>query len=674
MSELVIKDKLIYLIADQDFYENLSSYRTQERDFKEALERNLPEGWELTRRSLWWDCSPQEVVLPDHGWKIHLSATPAHAPAILMTAARVMFESNVPFKFVVDRTLLMMMNGKRWDRGTAGKFITIYPKDTNQCAQLLEKLYASMIGYWGPYILSDRRYRDSRIVHYRYGGILPTKRTDIDGRAVYVVSDGKGGYRDDERSPHFALPADVVDPFQGVVGSSGDIAEAGCLKDGRYKIEAALSYSNAGNVYLAEDRHLSRKVVIKEARPYTNISVRGLDAIQLLKKEWRILQMIESEGIAPRPLDFFFDWEHAYLVEEYLGNAITLREYFARISIALRTRANNAENREFYTKYRHIAVELVSLVKRLHNLNIIFSDLSIENVMVSNHGGDGRVDLRLIDFEGAYESGVDIPTHLFTPGFSPSDFESRGMATPEDDYYALGALMLAGLFPVNGMLLVNPRGYEKYLSSFSIDFDVPECVVKSIRRLLSSDADVRLCPEEVGSTWPVDYPSCTPSMTTLEVDSIDLGNVIARILSFIDANADFQRRDRLYPADPCVFETNPLSIAHGACGIAYVMHRIRGRAEDKVLDWILSHQVRADAYSPGLYGGLSGVAWSLSEMGLVEDALAILKSTDDHHLLWRSADVFNGVSGWGMTQLHFHRKTGDAAHLANAIRGGAVLN
>ena len=50
--------------------------------------------------------------------------------------------------------------------------------------------------------------------------------------------------------------------------------------------------------------------------------------------------------------------------------------------------------------------------------------------------------------------------------------------------------------------------------------------------------------------------------------------------------ADFEREDRLFPADPMVFDTNPLSLGHGACGVAYVMHKLRGQVDERVLDWI----------------------------------------------------------------------------------------
>ncbi|AWV08102.1 class III lanthionine synthetase LanKC [Marilutibacter maris] len=671
MQELIIQDKLNYLLADRQFYEPLSRYPAQQKDLHEPLRRILPSGWTLKQRNLWSDVSPPSLKLPTHGWKIHLSATPAHAPAILMSAARVLFEAGVSFKFVSDRILLSIVNGKRWNRGGAGKFITAYPRDAEECGELLEALHKATIGYWGPYILSDRRYKDSRVVHYRYGGILPIRRADTDGKSVLIIRNDDGEFVDDERTPYFNLPKGVKDPF---VGEEPEVDEGdpGLLKAGRYRIESPLAFSNSGGVYLAEDTETSATVLIKEARPYTNVSSRGLDAVQLLKKEHRLLEVVADLGIAPKPYDFFMDWEHAYLVEEYFDGYATLRSYLSKNSLSLRTRPDTEVSRNFYRKYRELFTKLAAIVQSLHDRNIVFSDLSMANVMVKE-GEDGGIDVKLIDFEGGYEEGVDVPTHLFTPGFSTDEMEMRGMATRADDCYALGSLMMAGLFPMNAMLALNRAAHETYLQSFQRDFGLPDSIADLIRRLMSVDAGKRPNPADIIAVLSVEFSPAEPRIGTTEVDDIDLAGTTSRILDYVDSVASFDRADRLYPADPAVFETNPLSIAHGACGVAHVMHRIRGQVDGRVIDWIRSRDVVRESYSPGLFMGLSGIAWSLLEMGCTEDARRMLDMTRDHHLLWRSPELFNGMAGWGMAQLRFFASLGDEAFLQSAIQAGDRL-
>jgi hypothetical protein len=377
MAELIIDDKMLYMISDREFYEPLDRYSSNTRDFQDPLRRIMPPGWSMNSRGFWCDCMRSDAEMPAQGWKIHLSATPAHATGILLTAARILFAANVPFKFVVDRVLLLVSNGKRWHRGSAGKFMTVYPRDTEQCGELLEALHQATIGYWGPYILSDRRYANSRIVHYRYGGLLPLKRLGVNGRSVYVIQDADGGFINDERNAFFHLPPGIEDPFERFSTKTTDDAEPGTLKYGRYRIESMLSISNSGGVYLAFDTAESRKVVIKEARPYTNVSVRGLDAIQLLKKEHRLLGVLSGTGVAPEPYDFFFDWEHAYLVEEYLDGGVTLRESITQMSLLLRTRPTREDSKTFYRRYRKLFSRLAEIVGVLHASHIVFSDLSM---------------------------------------------------------------------------------------------------------------------------------------------------------------------------------------------------------------------------------------------------------------------------------------------------------
>lgn len=667
---MLVEEKLPFMIAHREYYESLARYSPERNDFCVPLMRILPAGWEVQQRNVWYDCSWPGAVLRPHGWKIHLSATYANAPAILMTAAKILTSAEVPFKFIADRMLLLLTNGKRWNRGSAGKFLTAYPADTEQCGELLEKLHRALIGYRGPHILSDRRYRDSTIVHYRYGGFLPIKRTEVDGKPVHVIDDGEGGYIDDERTPYFRLPDGLEDPFAQPEVVEEDAAEAGTLKDGRYLVQSVLSFTNPGGVYLALDRETSRQVVIKEARPFTNISVRGLDAVRLLKKEHRLLERVADTGMAPQPLDFFFDWEHAYLVEEYFEGSINLRGYLTGLSLALRTRADLEYSRRFYRIYLSVFSRLTKMVETLHDRHIIFSDLSFLNVLVLDEDAE---ELRLIDFEGAYEEGVDVPTHLFTPGFTTDEAMDRGMARRDDDIYALGGLLMAGLFPMNAFLVLDRRGYERHLRAFQDDFDLPTDVADLIRRLLGPAGEERPSPQEIVEVLERDHQPAPPSVGTQEIDDVDLGELAERILSYSDSVADFERDDRLYPADPAVFDTNPLSIGHGACGVAYVAHRVRGRVDQQVLDWIRAREVRKVAYAPGLFVGLAGIAWSLLEMGLEEEAKGMLEETRDHHLLWRSPDLFYGAAGWGMTQLRFFLATRDESHLDAAREAGRFL-
>jgi hypothetical protein len=663
---MLVEQNFNYLHADREYYEPFGRYREDPRDFIHFIRRMMPSTWKIERGGIWCHCTPPGGQVPVQGWKIHLSATLANSPAVLATAARILARDSVAFKFAADKNIVFMQNGKRWDRGGAGKFITIYPMDEAQCADLLEKLYRATIGYSGPYILSDRRYREGSIVHYRYGGIIPARRLDVTGRMVPVIQLAGGQYADDDRMPYFHLPEGMTDPFNDAPPE----AESGeaTLKNGRYVIESALVFSNSGGVYTALDRETGETVIIKEARPLSNVSPRGTDSVWLLKKEHRLLTVLEDAEIAPRPVDFFKDWEHYYLVEEFVKGTI-LRGFTAEFTLGLRTRATLEYAREFYDRYRRVFVRLAEVVQILHERRIVFGDLSHYNVMVLN-GGES---IRLIDFEGAYEQDVDPPTLLFTPGFAPLQMIDEGMAAPEDDVFAVGGLMLAALDPINSLMMLNPQAHVPFVEALTRDIALPKEIAGCITALLDQDRSRRPDLAQVVEVLSQPYTVGTPLAGTYEADHTDLEALVQAIVHHIGSVADFGREDRLFPADPAVFETNPLSLAHGACGVAYALKKITGSVPRQVADWILSKKLSAEAYPPGLWIGLSGIAWALLELGFRDEAKEALRLTRGHRQMWRSPDLFYGAAGWGMAQLRFFLESGDEEYLDAAREAGAFL-
>ncbi len=661
---MLIDSDYLYVHASREHYEPIERFEVKGSPYMAAVERLLPPDWQLLRSTIWMNAFPKGTPLPGQGWKIHVSATAANATPILATVARILIPARVPFKFVANAEMLLMQNGKRWARGGAGKFITVYPRDQEQCGELLETLYTALIGYRGPYILSDRRYRDSGVVFYRYGGLLNYNRLDITGKHVPVITAGDGNWVDDERSPYFRLPPTMTDPFATEPEPvQADDGGAPTLKNGRYTIEQAIVFSNSGGVYIARDNTTGQQVLIKEARPLTNLSIRGTDAVWLLKKEQRLLELVQDLGIAPRPIDFFQEWEHFYLVEEFL-DGIIMRVYLARNSLALRTRPDAEASREFYARYTRSMARIADIVAMLHERHICFTDLSHYNVMIVGDGEDA--DIRLIDFEGAYEEDVDIPPALYTPGFAAQEVVEEGIARMEDDLFALGSVMLAGLIPINAIMALDLDAPMRIVDTFQRDFKTPQPIVDTIRGLFARKREDRPRATEVARVLRAHYDYEPPEVGTYEADHTDLDALLRGVVQYILASADPTRDDRLFPADPLVFETNAMSIAHGAAGVAHALLRINGEVPGEVRDWMLRRELSHPLYPPGLYSGLSGVAWVLLEMGETERARKALELARTHPLVHRESDVFYGVAGWGLTELRFHLHDGDPQHLAHA--------
>lgn len=249
-----LRDLFAALIVSGEFYESLDRYQPSD-EYLDVVRALLPARWRTERASLWYHCVPEHDRTPAQGWKIHVSATPGQAAQILAHTAEICVSEGVAFKFAADRAMFLLVNAKQWDRGAAGKFITIYPSSEPQFKKLLHRLARALHPFAGPYVLSDRRYGTCPVLYYRFGGLLPRFRLNLTGDRIPVIADPDGMLVPDERQPYFQLPSWVKDPFpeaDSVDGSGLEMTLAG----GRYRIISALSFSNTGGVYRGIDSEL----------------------------------------------------------------------------------------------------------------------------------------------------------------------------------------------------------------------------------------------------------------------------------------------------------------------------------------------------------------------------------------------------------------------------------
>jgi serine/threonine protein kinase len=171
----------------------------------------------------------------------------------------------------------------------------------------------------------------------------------------------------------------------------------------------------------------------------------------LLAKEARLLQEIGKQRIAPRFVELFTDWEHLFLAQEFC-RGLVFPSHIATRSAAILSSACASALPEYYAGFFETFERLSQSLLQLHNMNIVFGDLSPRNVIIEE---ETETPL-LIDFEGAYQIGVDTPVNICTPGYAP---RRRQALSPEyapvyrDDLFGLGALMLAYLLPINSFIV-----------------------------------------------------------------------------------------------------------------------------------------------------------------------------------------------------------------------------
>lgn len=713
---------ILEAMADPEFYETIDYYQPQEGEFLNLVKQLVPSDWQFGRSNgIWFGCMAAEGIrtqLPLQGWKIHVSSSIAQGKDVLKAVVPILASHNTDFKFALDETVLSLMNSKRWVRQGAGKFITIYPLDDDQFKYLLEELHQATRQFEGPYILSDKRYKDSKVVFYRYGGISSYTVLNIRGEKVSMLLSPSGENVPDRRRPYFYVPEWAKDPLevtseagsqetaqsdppeqaaqpgaqdqssrtdspsaaqadsqagqpdsQEVVAQTASQEQATpsgiVLKDGRYVVKAALNFSNSGGVYVADDLETGQEVVIKEARPFVDTTE---DTISLLKKEYRILSKIAHLKIAPQPLDFFQDWEHFFLVQEFIKGS-SISSYSARNNVTLLNHATLEDTQTFYGNFKTIMLQLAEIIRVLHECGIVFSDLSPGNLILM----PDTLELKIIDFEGAFEIGVDNPGQLYTPGFAADQMFGRN-PTFESDYFSIGAIMHFFLSPVNQIFLINPRARYTFIENVTRDIGFPRSVCELATALIDKAADKRPTPSQVIEVLMRDEDVAAPNFAAdgPEADPA-YRSYVEGIVDYILSVATYDRKDRLFPADGSIFRTNPLSIAHGACGVAYALNKIKGDVPAELLDWIVARNKHVTLVPPGLYIGLAGIAWAMLELGLNEESQKVLLSTYDHPLLYDTFDLYYGVAGWGLANLRFFMEFQDEMYLQKAEEAGDHL-
>lgn len=619
-------------------------------------------GWNLVRDGFWVHAEPEHVDLPPQGWKIHISATLDNAEDILARVSSFLVAKGTAFKFAMDRRTLAMLNYKNWHRGSSGKFITIYPSGLMNFKELLEELHALLKNEEGPYILSDRRYRQSKVLYYRYGGIRKHSIINLLGEEVPVLVGPTGERIQDNRLPHFSPPPWVLDPFAQNTKSDHrkpQHNEAYTLNQGAYRITSALAFSNTGGVYSAQSTTTGETVVIKEARPYTAMDDLGNEAVALLRKEYDILCVLQHTGITPKPLDYFQQWEHHFLVEEYIEGR-TLREYSLTANPLTMLRPTITDTEAFYSVFEHIFVNFAKALQVVHSHNIVLGDLSANNLIIK----PDSYELKFIDLEGAFRIGVDKPTYLFTPGFRKEVNVRAKVQTTSDDLFTLGVIMFYFLFPIAAMSALRADIYDNVLGVILRDLGWPRRVYNVINRLTSGRADCGYVIRSLKRPARFKRP--------VQIESVNEGSaqkMLNKLGEFVLANVEHRRDDRLFPADPFLYRTNPLSIGFGASGVLYALHKCDFAIPRRARTWLEKRleQLDSQRYPPGLLTGLAGISWALWDLGYHEKALQAADAAVAHTLLHDHHSLFYGSAGVGMLSLHLYRMTAKMQYLDQAV-------
>lgn len=665
---------LLYSFLSNEFYENIDRYDPSD-EYRDIVQSEFPDGWVCQPKGFWTSATPPDWEGIAHGWKIHLSSTVENAKETLRIAASILVKHGIAFKFCSDEHMLWMSLGKAWPRSQTGKFVTLYPRDEDECRYLLESLCAATSHLVGPHILTDRAYRGSRVVHYRYGAHASFSRTDPYGHHSSGFHLTDGSWQADVRGPTFTLPAGIADPFNNT-GSPASTSPKEILLAGRYLVKGALKFNASGGIYFGIDRETGQEIVIRESRGMLGHleSEMPEDPAFILRREGRILQALADTGYAPAFVDLFKEWNNWFLVVERL-DAISLWGHSMEFYFSSEDQSSSFGLDKIVSTVEAIARGLMAV----HERGIVLRDLTRNNIMFTRDGGN----IKFIDLEFAYElADTDPWLRGWTPGYASVEQAASARPSPADDLYAFGVLILdmltfsaAGLELDRGSIFAKLRMVLDDLGLPPMLYDIvrgltdenPERrwtlarVIESIRNIASSGTQQSMLPTRI------QLLEVAPPGPELQVR---IGEVESGMLRHLDATADFSRTDRLWPASPEVFLTNPVSIQYGATGTALFQLRSRGHVDGRVLDWI---EARAGEHElpPGIYSGTCGIALLLADAGRTDSALRLIGRINVES--FRHSGLYFGLAGWGLTNLHLWVATRQDRFLQQAIRVGESL-
>lgn len=634
-------------------------------------------GWTIRPHGTWCHVRPPARPHPVQGWKLHVSATPSSAPLVLARCAEVLVSHGSAFKFAISVDEVVRLTSRRAGRASGGKFITVYPDgDTARLRDLAEVLHRATSGLPGPGILSDRRYREGSLVHYRYGAFtgVPVLGNDGMREAMLIAPDGRL-VRDHRKAwfcpPSWAPPDPFAHPAAPAAAASPQAQTV--LLAGRYAVTQAIRHSFAGGVFRADDQRTGRPVIVKQARPHTAAGLTGSDACGKRRHEADMLNLLAPCGAAATLVDLFEQQGDLFLVLEHI-DGVTLREWVSRTA-APRPASGLAAAGQ-------IARGLVDLMDMVHRRGLVLRDFNPSNVMVT-----AGSRLRLIDLELLAPAGVPVPRE-FTPGYEAPEQRAGSVADQAADRYSLGATLFYlatgadPVLPADDPAARSPADRLRgWLSPLTAADPLARWLTPLILQLMDEDPASRPDLRAVRDALDGPPAASQPPAGRRRVAGLSDGELTRAIgdgTGYLIEVMNPASTARLWPVSARAARSDPFAVHHGAAGVLATLIRAQRAQPDQRLlecitvaaDWIRRLIGTEPRTLPGLHFGHAGTAWTLLEAGqLLHDQRLVSLAEELAHRLpldCPNQDVCHGTSGAGLTQLMFFEATGHRGYLDRA--------
>src|SRR6266536_4765870 len=565
--------------------------------------RRAAADWNVRTERAWCYLQPAGCVLPDQGWKLHLSATVTSADPVLERALGVLLPQRAAFKFARTHALVATLTSGRYQREGAGKFMTVYPADLDQFRVLAELLHQATAGLEGPVVLSDRPYAPGSLVHYRYGAFAAIRALDNDGEYRAMLRAPDGSLVEDQRQAWFSPPpwAPPAFPAREPAAVAGP---APVLLGGRFLVREAIRPANKGGVFRGVDVATGVPVVVKQARRHVGGAGDGWDHQTGLRQEAALLDRLAPLGLVPRRLSLFEQGGDLFLVEE-LVEGVQLRQRTAEMA--------PGGSVPQWPDLAALAWRLVDLVDAVHAAGIVLRDLTPTNVMVGPDGAPYLVDLEL-----AAESGAEAVA-AGTPGYVAPEQVEGARADPAADRFSLGALLLllaTGSDPVLFDGWPAPERLAPWLAAAAAERPAVARLAPAILGAMDPDPSRRW---ELGRVRALLSDGRQTRPGRPPAPEVDLDRLVADAIGYLTGTVDPEADDHLWPTACIGRWTHPCNLQFGAAGPVAALAPSGGCTGGTEVAAVLARacawvERRAGAEPrvlPGLSYGRAGTAWAL---------------------------------------------------------------
>ncbi|MEU8541450.1 lanthionine synthetase LanC family protein [Streptomyces sp. NPDC048717] len=603
----------------------------------------------VTQGSVWLAVRPDGVVLPEHGWKLHVSSRAADFPDLVERLIPLLAAEGCSFKLACSQRALHALNDGHTAPASVGKAFTIYP-DPRRVREFGLRLAEELQGHQGPRILSDRRVLAKAPVYYRYGSFIARRGSHASGAPATKIIGPAGEEFDTLAGLSYQQPSWVEDPFSDV-GADAERDRDGTLLDGRYRLVVGIREAAQGNTYRAiDERQDGRRVVVKQARALVAEAAGHNDSRVRLRNERRVLGVLDGVAGVPRFIDHFQYGDDEFLITSDCG-PLTLAEDVRRNGPYVPGSGEQGRSLD------RLAKELARILIAVHERGVVMRDLSSTNVLIGDGGGAS-----IIDFGLSFHEGLHLPG--WTPGYAPARQRHDEPPRDTDDLFALGMTLLFAASNLQPISVGDDPELPRMRALQTISrYHAPSETMSAIADLLGDEEQARAAVRRLasgGNGRPalLSLPSAPVVTAELAAEVTDnlVGDLLGQLDKVLEAAKDTQA-------------AHDVSVYTGSAGIGLELlrHRERPAVEPTVRELAAFTARVASRMSlrPALFSGVTGVDMFLTEA--VESGMSVAgwhgRSLPPPEWSGETFDLNDGTAGVGMGHLYFHRVHGDPADL-----------